>query len=191
MGFVMVMDPAAIAAAPHTWLATIYADTEAEGRLLRSLGGEFPNITIISVKDVIERVSGLLTAIGRAVIYGALATLLTGAFVLIGTAAMTERARVFEAAVLKTLGARRSAILRNFAYRSLILGAVAGGVAILAGGIAGWAVMTQVMEASFVFEPVSATIVVLAGIFINTIAGLIFAITPLGARPARVLRARD
>ena len=54
-------------------------------------------------------------AIGRAVIYGALATLLTGGIVLIGAAAASEKARVFEAAVLKTLGAPRRPILLNFA----------------------------------------------------------------------------
>jgi putative ABC transport system permease protein len=191
MGFVLSMNAKALEAAPHSWLATIYADDAAEGAILRDLGGAYPNITIIGVKDAIERVSGLLGAIARAVIYGALATLITGGIVLIGAAAAGEQARVFEAAVLKTLGAARRSILLNFALRSLILGATAGLVAVLAGGIAGWAVTTQVMEADWHFEPWSALAVVAGGIAITLIAGLAFAAAPLRVRPARVLRSAE
>ena len=70
-----------------------------------------------------------------------MATLLTGFVVLIGAAASGERARVYEAAVLKVLGASRARILLSFALRAALMGAAAGVVAILAGGIAGWAVM--------------------------------------------------
>ena len=121
----------------------------------------------------------------------AAATLLTGFMVLIGAAAAGERARVFEAAVLKTLGASRRTILSSFALRAAILGATAGIVAIGAGALAGWAVMTFVMEAEFTFEPVSALAIVVGGALVNLLAGLAYAIRPLSTRPAQVLRARD
>jgi putative ABC transport system permease protein len=191
MDFVMVFNAAALQAAPHTWLSTIYAETEVEATLLNDLGAAYPNITLIGVKDAIERVAGLLQAIGRAVIYGALATLLTGGIVLIGAAAAGEKARVFEASVLKTLGATRRRVLLTFALRSLILGLAAGLVAVLAGGAAGWAVTTQVMEARFAFEPVSAALVISGGLLITLLAGLVFAAAPLAARPARVLRSAE
>ena len=69
--------------------------------------------------------------------------------VLIGAAAAGERARVYEAAVLKTLGAERRQIFLSFALRAAILGAAAGGVALAAGITAGWAVMVYVMDAEF------------------------------------------
>ena len=111
--------------------------------------------------------------------------------VLIGAAAAGERARTYEAAVLKTLGATRARILLSFALRSALLGAAAGIVAIVAGGLAGWAVMTFVMEADFAFEPVSALAIVIGGILATLVAGLAFAWRPLAARPAQVLRARE
>ena len=64
-------------------------------------------------------------------------------------------------------------------------------VAVIAGGISGWAVMTFVMEGTFRFEPVSAAAIVTGGALATLLAGLIFALRPLAARPARVLRARD
>ena len=119
------------------------------------------------------------------------ATLLTGFVVLIGAAAAGERRRVFEAAVLKTLGASRARILSSFALRSIILGIAAGVIAIAAGGVAGWAVMTFVMEGDFSFHLRSALMIVGAGAMANLLAGLFFAWRPLAARPAQVLRARD
>jgi putative ABC transport system permease protein len=191
IGFIMSMNPGALAGAPHTHIATIYADPEAEGRILRELATAFPNITAIRVKDAIDRVTEVLGGIAAAVTYGALATLITGGIVLIGAAAAGERARTYEAAVLKTLGASRGRILAKFALRSAILGAAAGVVAILAGGLAGWGVTRFVMDTDFVFEPVSALVIVLGGILATLLAGLAFAWRPLAARPARVLRARE
>ena len=191
IGFILSMNPAALAGAPHTHIATIYAEREAEAAILRDLATTFPNITAIRVRDAIGRVSEVLAGIAAAVTYGALATLITGGIVLIGAAAAGERARTYEAAVLKTVGAERRAILSNFALRSAILGAAAGGVAILAGGIGGWAVTRFVMDTSYSFELVSALAIVTGGVLATLLAGLAFAWRPLAARPARVLRARE
>ena len=191
IGFVLSINPAALAGAPHSFIATIYARDDAEAAILRDLATAFPNITAIRVRDAIERVAGLLGSIAAAITYGALVTLLTGGIVLVGAAAAGEAARVFEAAVLKTVGASRRQVLAYFALRSALLGAVAGIVAILAGGLAGWAVMRFVMEADFRFEPVSAVLIVAGGALATLLAGLGFAWRPLAARPAGVLRARE
>lgn len=191
IGFVMAMNPSALAGAPHSFIATLYASDASEAGILRDVSNAFPNVTLIRVKDAIERVSGVLAGIAAAITWGALATLLTGGVVLIGAAAAGSHARTYEAAVLKTLGASRGTILASFALRSALLGAAAGLVAVIAGALAGWAVMTFVMESDYVFEPVSAVTIVLGGVAATLLAGLAFAWGPLGARPAKVLRARE
>ncbi len=125
----------ALQGAPHTHIATVYADEDEEGAILREISNAYPNVTAIRVRDAIDRVSGVLAGIAAAITYGALATLVTGGIVLIGAAAAGVRARTYEAAVLKTLGATRATILASFALRSAILGAAAGLVAIVAGGL--------------------------------------------------------
>src|SRR6056297_3461911 len=175
IGFILSMNPAA----------------DAEPAILRETADTFPNITAIRVKDAIERVSDVLGGIAAAVTYGSAATLLTGFIVLIGAAAAGERARTYEAAILKTIGGSRGYIHLGFALRYAMLGAAAGAVAIFAGGIGGWAVSTYVMDTAYVFEPVSAAAIVLGGILATLAAGLVFAWRPLSARPARVLRSRE
>ncbi|MDE3029588.1 MAG: drug:proton antiporter, partial [Paracoccaceae bacterium] len=145
----------------------------------------------VRVRDAIDQVTQALTAIASATSWAAAATLAVGFVVLIGAAAAGERARVFEAAVLKTVGAARGMILASFALRAAILGAAAGIVASVAGGLAGWGVMRFVMHAPYRFEPTSAILIVLGGIAATLLAGLVFAWRPLAARPAQVLRAQE
>ena len=191
MGFVMTMNPAALQGAPHTFISTVYAEEAAEAAILRDVSKAYPNVTAIRIRDAIGRVTEALEAIATATAWAAAATLVTGFVVLIGAAAAGERARVYEAAVMKTLGATRGRILASFALRSALMGAAAGGVAIVAGGLAGWAVMVLVMEGEYFFEPVSAVAIVAGGVFATMAAGLLFALRPLAARPAQVLRAQE
>ncbi len=191
IGFIMIVNPSAIADAPHTHIATIYAEDDSEQNLFRSITSAFPNVTVISVKEGIARIADILNSLAAAITYGSGVTLATGLVVLIGAAAAGERRRVYESAILKTLGATRRRILSALAVRSALLGAGAGTVAITAGGIAGWAVLTFVMETDYSFEPFSAVAIVIGGGAASLAAGLLFALGPLNASPSRVLRAPD
>ncbi len=191
IGFVMIMNPAALRSAPHTHIATIYAEDDAEQSLFREITSAFPNVTTISVSDGIAQFSRILAGLTSAIAYGSGVTLTTGLVVLVGAAAAGEKRRIYESAILKTLGASRRRVLSALAVRSAILGAAAGAVAIAAGGIAGWAVLRFVMNIDFSFEPLSAAAVVAGGALASLGAGLVFALGPLNASPSRVLRAPD
>ncbi|MFO7770511.1 MAG: FtsX-like permease family protein [Roseovarius gahaiensis] len=191
MGFVIVMNATALEGAPHTFISTIYAEQEAERDILRDISDAMPNVTAISVRDAIDRVSGLLAGLASATAWGAAATLLTGFLVLIGAAAADQAARTHEAAILKTLGASRARILASLALRAGILGAVAGIVALAAGIAGGWAVSHFVMDTGFEIAWASALSIVAGGAVISLLAGLAFAWRPIQARPAQVLRSRE
>ncbi len=191
IGFVMTLSSNALAGAPHTFIATVYAEESAEAQLLRDIAGDAPNITAIRIRDALDRVAEALGAIATATSLGAGVTLLTGLIVLIGAAASGERARSYEAALLKTLGASRGQILSSFALRSALLGAIAGLVALGAGTLGGFAVMEFVMEAPFQFDLTSAVLIIGGGALVSLAAGLGYAWRPLAMRPAGRLRARD
>ncbi|MFC3629379.1 ABC transporter permease [Paracoccus angustae] len=191
IGFVMIFDAASLGAAPHTHIATLHADPAAEGRILREISNAYPNITAVGVREVAGRVAEAMAALARATSMAAVATLATGFAVLIGAAAAGEGPRVFEAAVLKTLGATRGRVLASFALRSVLMGAAAGLVAVAVAALASWAVLTQVMEMDYRPAPGSALAIVAGGVLATLAAGLVFALRPLSARPARVLRAQE
>ncbi|MGL4237899.1 ABC transporter permease [Tabrizicola sp.] len=191
MGFVMTLNPSALTGAPHTHIATVYAPPDAEAAILKEVTKTWPNVTAIRIREAVDRVAEALGAIATATAWAAAGTLITGFVVLIGAAAAGERARIYESAILKTLGATRGKILASFALRSALMGAAAGVVAVIAGGISGWAVMTFVMDSSYQFEPLSALGIVAGGILATLLAGLAFALRPLAARPAGTLRAQE
>lgn len=191
IGFVMAMNPSALRGAPHSWIATVYATEDAEAAIVRDLTQAYPNITAIRVRDAIDRVAGLLGGIAAAIRWGAAAALITGGLVLIGAALAGEPARTREAAILKTVGATRRRVLRSFALRAGILGLAAGAVALAAGVAGGWAVSTFVMRTDYAVLWPSAVLIVAGGIGASLTAGLVFALRPLAAKPARVLRARE
>lgn len=191
IGFVMALNPSALAGAPHSWISTVYAEPQAEAAILRDLANQYPNITAIRIRDAIDQVVDLVGGIAAATRYAALATLVTGFLVLIGAAAAGERARTFEAAVLKTLGATRARILFSFALRAAILGLAAGIVALIAGILGGWAVTTFVMEGDYQVIWTNALLIIGGGVMASLVAGLAFAFRPLNASPAQVLRARE
>ena len=191
IGFVMTMNPSALQGAPHSWISTVYASPESEAKILRDLATMYPNITAIRIRDVIDQVIEVVNGISAATRYAALATLVTGFLVLIGAALAGERARTYEAAVLKTVGATRTRILWSFALRAALLGLAAGIVALAAGILSGWAVTTFVMEGDYMVIWSNAFLIIGGGVMASLVAGLAFAIKPLAAKPARVLRARD
>jgi putative ABC transport system permease protein len=91
IGFILTMSQNALAGAPHTHIATVYAEEEAEAAILRDVAGDAPNITAIRVRDAIDQVAEALRSLAAATSYGAAATLITGFIVLIGAAAAGER----------------------------------------------------------------------------------------------------
>src|SRR6056297_1015070 len=191
MGFVMLLNPAAIEGAPHTFISTVYAEAPAEAAILEDLSSQFPNITAIRVRDAIDQVSDLLAGLASATAWGAAATLLTGFLVLIGAAAADQTARTREAAILKTIGASRAQILSSLALRAALLGAAAGIVALAAGITGGWAVSHFIMDTNFEIAWTSALLIVTGGAMVSLLAGLGFAWAPMQARPARILRSRE
>jgi putative ABC transport system permease protein len=188
INFLLILDPAALAGAPHTHIATVYAAPAAEAAIMRAVARALPTVTAIRVRDQVERVSQALGDLGAATRWASAVLLLTGLAVLIGAAGAEAERQVREAAILKVLGAGRRRILASFALRAGLLGLIAGLVALGWGLVAAWAATRFVLHAPFVFEPRAALMVIAAGIGLNLVAGLAFAARPLRLRPGQVLR---
>ena len=191
MNFVMILNEAALAGAPHSNIATLYAPPEAEADILRQSAKTWPNVTAIAIREAVDQASEALSAIAKATAWAAAGTLLTGFAVLIGAAAAGQEARNQEAAILKTLGATRAKILTSFALRAALQGAAAGAIAACTGAAAGYAVCRFVMEVPYHFDAASAAAILLGGITATLLANLFYARAALRAKPAAILRARD
>ena len=75
---------------------------------MRQVTERFPNVSAIPVRDALQTVGRVVGLIGVAVRLTALVTLAAGALVLGGAIAASHRRRVYDAVVLKVLGATRA-----------------------------------------------------------------------------------
>ena len=191
MGFVILLNGAALKGAPHSHIATVYADAAAEIPILDELNQAFPNVTGIQIREAAALVTGVVSSIASAASIGALATLITGFLILIGAAAASVAQRAYESAILKTLGATRREILTSFVLRSAMIGALAASVALGAGLLGGWAVSHFVFENKFEIIWRNAALVILGGISLTLVTNMLFALGPLSQSAASELRHRD
>jgi putative ABC transport system permease protein len=191
INFVMVFSPNTFAGAPHSWLATLTmpdADFEQEAGILSSVTRAFPAVTSVRVKDAIELVNRVVGQLAAAVRAAAAVALIASVLVLAGALAAGNRARVHDAVVLKTLGATRTTLIRTFVTEYAILGFATAIFALLAGGVAAWFVVSQIMTLPWTFRPEIAAATILAALACTVGFGLLGTWRVLGQKAAPVLR---
>ena len=188
INFTLVFSPQPLAAAPHTFIATVEADDAAEGDVQQTVIERFANVTAVRVKDALDVVNSVLASIGDAVRGTASITLIAGTLVLAGAVAAGHRRRVYDAVVLKVLGATRGDVLRAFVLEYGLMGLITAALAAGVGTIAAWAVLTQVMETDWVFLPGVTAATALLAAAITVAFGFVGTWQALGQKAAPLLR---
>jgi putative ABC transport system permease protein len=108
---------------------------------------------------------------------------------LAGAIAAGARARLYDATILKVLGATRPRIALVYVIEYGVLGAATGIIALAAGTLAAWAIAFSILDVPFTFDAKAVLITVLGGGAVTLLFGLLGAIGALSVRPARRLRA--
>ncbi len=192
INFVMVFSPHSFDGAPHTHLATlIYPDggTPAqEAAIIRSVAEKYPMVTTVRVKDALDAIGALIGNLVLAIRGASALTLLVAALVLGGALAAGHRHRVYDAVILKTLGATRLRLLGAYAIEYLLLGLATAVFGVLAGSAAGWLIVTELMHLKFAWQPVPAIAATAAAVLVTVALGLAGTFSALGQKPAPVLR---
>jgi len=192
LNFLMVFSPSAFAGAPASIVSTASfpggGDAAVERRLLAEVGRAYPTVTAVRVKDALASVVALLQDLAAAAGAAASVALAACVLVLAGALAASHQSRIYDAAVLKTLGATRLRIVAAFAAEYAIIGAATALFAALAGTLAGWAVVTGAMEIPFAAPAglIGGTIV--AAVAIAVALGLLGTWRTLAVPVAGVLR---
>jgi putative ABC transport system permease protein len=188
INFSLIFAPGFLEGAPQTEIATAYAPPSAEPAVERVVNQHFPGVTMISVREALKTVDTLIGEIGTAVRLTAGIALAAGTLVLAGAVAAGERRRIYDAVVLKVLGATRGTVMRVFLIEHGLLGLMAAGIAIALGTLAAWAVIVPVMEINWRFSPLAVAGVAAIAAVITLGFGLIGAWRALGQRAAPLLR---
>ena len=188
MNFTVIFAPGTLESAPHSHIAAVYAEPEAEMRLLAAVNNALPNVSGVRVRDALESAAGILETIGVALRSTAAVTLLAGLLVLAGAIAAGHRRRVYDAVVLKVLGATRGRVLRAFLLEYGLLGLVTAAIAAVLGAIVAWAVLTLAMGSPWTFLPGTAIGTALLCLAVMLLFGFVGTWRAMRQKPAALLR---
>jgi putative ABC transport system permease protein len=192
INFVLVYSPGTFRGAPHTDLATLTypngSTVAEEVMLLKAVAETFPAVTTVRVKDALEALSSIVSKLVLAIRGASLITILAAILVLGGALAAGHRHRVYDAVVLKTVGATRVRLVAAYALEYVLLGLATGVFGVAAGSLAAAMIVSRVMNFPFVWLPGPALLAALAALGLTLVFGLVGTFTALGQKPAAVLR---
>jgi putative ABC transport system permease protein len=192
INFVMVFSPNTFAGAPHTHLATVTfpngSDAATDAKILRSSAQAFPMVTSVRVKDALEAVNDVVSQLVMAIRGASSIALIASLLVLAGALAAGHRARLYDAVVLKTLGATRARLLSAYALEYGLLGLATALFGLLAGGIASYFIVTRLMNLSFSLDLSGALLASALAVLVTVGLGLMGTWRILSQKPAQYLR---
>lgn len=169
-------------------LSTNSPDAKTSASLQRELVREFPNVSVIDLRQVLVLIQGILNKISWVINFMAFFSILTGVIVLIGSVRTSKYQRIKESVLLRTLGAKSNQILKINALEYLYLGVLGTGIGILLSVISSQLLANLVFDVSFVPSWVPFAIL-LPGITILVLAiGLANSRSVLNSPPLEVLR---
>jgi len=191
INFVLVFSPNAFRGAPHTHVATLsetHPNPAGDARIIKEVADAFPTVTTVRVREALDTVGTVITNLTLAIRGASAVTLISAILVLGGALAAGHRHRVYDAVILKTLGATRARLLGAYALEYLMIGFATAVFGVIAGSVAAWLIVTRLMTLSFVWQAGSATGVVAAALIVTVGLGLAGTLLALNQKPASVLR---
>ena len=190
-GFMFVFRPGPLAQAPHTFIAILRAPEPPQARAAfqHALVSAYPNVSAIDVREVLASVQDVIDSVTLAIsIVGGIA-LFGGVLILVGAVAMTKFQRVYEAAILRTLGASSRTLTAMLAGEYTTLGLLAGAIGASGALVLSWAVCRFVFEIDW--RP--APLLLLSGAVITAVMVAVIGVLASGdvlrKKPLATLRA--
>ncbi|MBU2929334.1 ABC transporter permease [Winogradskyella psychrotolerans] len=112
-------------------ISTNAVDEATSAALQRDLVAEFPNLSIIDLRQVYTIIENILDKVSWVINFMAFFSIITGIIVLIGSVRTSKYQRIKESVLLRTLGAKNAQILKISALEYLFLGLLGSLVGIL------------------------------------------------------------
>jgi putative ABC transport system permease protein len=190
-GFMFVFKPGVFESAPHTFISAVTGPREpgARARMQAQIVAQFPNVSVIDLREILTTIRGIVDNVTLGVTVVGSLVLFSGALILVGAVSMTKFRRVYEAAILKTLGASSRLIATMLLLEYGVLGAIAGTVGALGAIALSWAIARFALELPWTAAP-ALTIggIVATAVFVAAI-GVLASLDVLRHKPLATLRA--
>lgn len=188
VNFFVMLDPSHAQDLPHTWIASFHLPAgHASG--LAAFSRDYPNLSLIDVDDLLDRVRDIVARVTGAARWVLGFSLLAGALVLAAALTASAAERRHEAALLRTLGARRGQLLAATLCEFALLGAIAGFTALCGAALAAaWLALSVFRMHAFTPPWAGLIVAALLAAMIVTVLGLAGTRRVLTVSPLLILR---
>jgi putative ABC transport system permease protein len=185
--FFMVVSPGQIEDFAHTYITSFHVDPT-QRAITTDLVRRFPGVSAIDIGAVLDQVRRAMGRAALAVQYVFLFTIAAGLMVLLAAIQSTRDERMFESAVLRTLGARRATVLQGVAAEFTALGLLSGTLAAVGAGIIGYFIATRLFQLEYVPGPGLWLTGLVAGAAVVGISGTLAVRSVVNESPVATLR---
>ena len=188
LNFAIMLSPYPLNSIPHSNIGTVRVPPDIEYDLQEQVASSFTNVTVIRIKDALNRVSDLMGQARSVANSISVVTILAGILVLAGIVISENRRRAYESVLLKTIGASRRYVLMAFSLEYLLQGGITATVAVIFGTVASWAVVTGLMGWDWHLIALPALNTAILGLVISLVLGMLGIMRALRHRPLMYLR---
>ena len=190
--FIFVFQPGILESAPQSFVANMLERLPAtqRQRIQRDVVNKFPNVQIIDVAEIVKAVQNLVENFVLAISFVGSFVILSGMLILIGSVALTKSQRVYENAILKTLGAKRGTLITILFAEYGILGIMAGIIGAVFATALSFVVSRYVLEIEWEFNFILTISGILITAILVMIVGAIASFDVLFKKPLSTLRSQ-
>jgi putative ABC transport system permease protein len=191
INFFLVVEPGVLDDAPRYRIASARLVTDAEAPLQDRLAAEFPNVTMLRIREVLEKIVAILEQVGFGVRFLGAFTVLAGIAILAGAVSAGAVTRGRQVALYKTLGMTRVQVVMVFAVEYALVGLVAGVLGTFGGIALAFLVVRFGFEIAWASDPAAWAAAAATTVALSVVAGLAASIRALSVRPLATLRHAD
>jgi putative ABC transport system permease protein len=190
--FIFVFAPDVLESAPQSFAANVLSKLSETKRqkLQREIVDTFPNAQIFDVADILQVVQNLIGNFVLAISFVGTFVILSGMLILMGSVALTKSQRIYENAILKTLGARRRTLAGILFAEYGLLGLLSGLIGVIFATALSYAVSRYVLDIDWELDWMLVAIGVSATVVLVSLVGLASSFDVLFRRPLGTLRSR-
>jgi len=186
--FFVIASPPLLKSYPANWITSFHLDAGRDD-VVSGLVQRFPNVSVIDLSALMEQFQRITEQVSRAVEFVFLFAIAAGLVVLFAAITSTQDERIFEGAILRTLGASRRQLATMQLAEFLAIGLLAGLIA--AGGAVGTAMVLSDRVLNVPYEvswglPITGLLVGALGV---AIAGLLGTRRAVSSPPLATIRA--
>jgi putative ABC transport system permease protein len=185
--FYMIFSPGTLEGYAYTFINSFYLPPT-QKNLLNNLVKRYPGMTVLEVDQILKQFKTILTQLTEAINYLLYFALLAGFSVLFAAIYSTLDERVYEGALMRTLGAHRRFLRKNQLLEFTLMGFVSAMLAIVMSESLLFSLYHWVLHLDYQPNLLRAGIIVLVGTLFIALAGFIGVRDVVNKSPVRVFR---